>query len=90
MVKLTAQTPDYLGIPAGVWPVLGGAKPSGEGVVIGGVDTGINPSRPGFANLKPAHNSRPTKFRGKCEVGHEFPLDGMQWEESLPCCDCCR
>ena len=73
MVKMTTHTPDYMGIPAGVWPVLGGVDHSGEGVVIGMVDTGINPSHPSFANLRPARNSKPTNFRGKCEAGHEFP-----------------
>ncbi|XP_058009473.1 subtilisin-like protease SBT2.6 isoform X1 [Hevea brasiliensis] len=73
MEKLTTYTPDFLGIPAGVWPVLGGAKSSGEGVVIGLIDTGINPYHPSFANNSSLGSLNSTKFRGKCTTGKKFP-----------------
>ncbi|KAK1306307.1 hypothetical protein QJS10_CPA10g01017 [Acorus calamus] len=50
MEKLTTHTSDYLGIPSSVWPSLGGAPHAGEGVVIGMIDTGINPHHPSFSN----------------------------------------
>ncbi|KAJ0961817.1 hypothetical protein J5N97_029645 [Dioscorea zingiberensis] len=76
MVSMTTHTPDYLGLPTGAWPVLGGPDRAGEGVVIGLIDTGVNPDHPSFANLKsgpPVHLGR---FRGKCEsAADEFPLN---------------
>lgn len=74
MMKMTTHTPDLLGMPSVVWPVLGGAEHSGEGVVIGMVDTGINPSHPSFANLRPGRNPRLPRFKGRCEAGNEFPV----------------
>lgn len=75
MVKMTTHTPDYIGISAGVWPYLGGAERSGDGIVIGMIDTGINPSHPSFANLRPQPASNLTRFKGRCELGDEFPLE---------------
>ncbi|CAN0842683.1 Subtilisin-like protease SBT2.5 [Linum grandiflorum] len=73
MLKLTTHTPDFLGIPAGVWPSLGGAESSGDGVVIGLIDTGINPSHPSFAMTTRFNSTTTTKFRGKCISGARFP-----------------
>ncbi|KAA8525979.1 hypothetical protein F0562_007921 [Nyssa sinensis] len=78
MEKFTTHTPDFLGIPSGVWPTLGGAKSSGEGVVIGLIDTGINPFHPSFSNQSSPVNSngvltKSSKFKGKCAVGDQFP-----------------
>ncbi|XP_038971925.1 subtilisin-like protease SBT2.5 [Phoenix dactylifera] len=74
MVKMTTHTPDYIGVSAGVWPHLGGPERSGDGIVIGMIDTGINPSHPSFANLRPEPASNLTRFKGRCESGDEFPL----------------
>ncbi|KAJ4951118.1 hypothetical protein NE237_027950 [Protea cynaroides] len=75
MVKMTTHTPEFLGIPTGVWPTLGGAPNSGEGVVIGMIDTGINPQHPSFisqlSGVSPQSNR--TKFRGICTTGNGFP-----------------
>lgn len=77
MKKLTTYTPEYLGIPSGVWPTLGGAQASGEGVVIGMIDTGINSSHPSFQTsshgIRGSIFSKPIKFNGKCAVGNHFP-----------------
>lgn len=78
MKKLTTHTPDYLGIPTGVWPDLGGARSSGEGIVIGMIDTGINPDHPSFANLpsmstKGSMDDYSSRFKGKCASGEMFP-----------------
>lgn len=74
MVKMTTHTPDYLGIPSEVWPLLGEAEHSGEGVVIGMIDTGINPNHPSFSNLRTGRSPRLSKFKGRCETGSEFPF----------------
>ena len=78
MEKFTTHTPDFLGIPSGVWPILGGATNSGEGIVIGFIDTGINPNHPSFTSLPylGTNIGMPTnspKFRGKCTTGEGFP-----------------
>ncbi|KAH9720978.1 hypothetical protein KPL70_006249 [Citrus sinensis] len=73
MEKLTMHTPEFLGIPAGVWPTLGGAEFSGEGVVIGFIDTGINPEHPSFASHSFRGNQSISKFKGKCTTGNRFP-----------------
>ncbi|WCJ25751.1 subtilisin-like serine protease 3 [Euphorbia peplus] len=73
MQKLTTHTPSFLGIPAGVWPMLGGAESSGKGVVIGLIDTGINPEHPSFTNSSSLGSLYPSKFRGKCATGEKFP-----------------
>nr|GMD82282.1 subtilisin-like protease SBT2.5 [Ipomoea batatas] len=74
MEKLTTHTPDFLGIPDTVWPRLGGPSVSGEGVVIGMIDTGINPFHASFSPEE--YNGRPRttrKFTGKCITGDNFP-----------------
>lgn len=73
MVKLTTHTPDFLGISAGVWPTLGGAESSGEGVVIGFIDTGINPYHPSFRSNSSSRLVNSTRFKGKCVTGELFP-----------------
>ncbi|GAB4857707.1 hypothetical protein Ancab_015613 [Ancistrocladus abbreviatus] len=76
MEKLTTHTPDYLGIPNGVWPTLGGARSSGERVVIGLIDTGISPDHPSFASLSSLSSDSKllnhTRFRGTCAMGDHF------------------
>ncbi|XP_068332097.1 subtilisin-like protease SBT2.6 isoform X1 [Pyrus communis] len=66
--RLTTHTPQFLGLPTGVWPTGGGSDRAGEDIVIGFVDSGIYPHHPSFAN----HNTDPygpvPKYRGKCEV----------------------
>ncbi|VFQ70506.1 unnamed protein product [Cuscuta campestris] len=75
MQKRTTHTPEFMGIPNGVWPRLGGPSVSGEGVVIGMIDTGINPLHPSFMTQE--HVGRPPatsrKFTGKCITGDGFP-----------------
>ncbi|KAI7980637.1 Subtilisin-like protease SBT2.5 [Camellia lanceoleosa] len=77
MKKFTTHTPDFLGIPTGVWPTLGGAGNSGEGVVIGFIDTGINPNHPSFTSRFPITGNstlfKSSKFKGKCNIGEQFP-----------------
>ncbi|CAA3021817.1 subtilisin-like protease [Olea europaea subsp. europaea] len=66
--RLTTHTPQFLGLPTGVWPSGGGFDRAGEDIVIGFVDSGIYPHHPSFST----HNSEPygpvPKYRGKCEI----------------------
>ncbi|XP_051144854.1 subtilisin-like protease SBT2.5 [Andrographis paniculata] len=76
--KFTTHTPDFLGIPEGAWPSLGGSNVAGDGVVIGLIDTGINPAHPSFTTKAPPASSRSTfaqngKFKGRCATGDRFP-----------------
>jgi subtilisin family serine protease len=70
MAKMTTYTPNFIGASA-VWPLLGGAENSGDGVVIGMIDTGIDPKNPSFvtSHAKPA----PASFKGVCRTGNRFP-----------------
>ncbi|KAJ6961040.1 LOW QUALITY PROTEIN: hypothetical protein NC652_000046 [Populus alba x Populus x berolinensis] len=63
----------FLGFLLGVWPILGGAESSGEGVVIGFIDTGINPLHPSFTGGSSARFTNSSKFKGKCVTGEKFP-----------------
>ncbi|KAG0587327.1 hypothetical protein KC19_2G156500 [Ceratodon purpureus] len=71
--KSTVHTPEYLGLPKGVWAQMGGPAGAGENMIIGIVDTGIDPTHPSFAagGLKPYGPLK--KFRGSCDVATEFP-----------------
>ena len=68
MRRLTTHTPQFLGLPTGVWPTGGGFDRAGEDIIIGFVDSGIFPRHPSFGS----HNADPygplPKYRGKCEV----------------------
>ncbi|CAM6049035.1 unnamed protein product [Sphagnum compactum] len=72
--KATVHTPYYLGLPKGIWAQEGGYLGAGEGIVIGLVDTGIDPTHPSFSvqGQKPYGPLR--SYTGKCEVAPEFPL----------------
>lgn len=73
MEKLTTYTPEFLEINSGAWPALGGYAAAGEGVVIGLIDTGINPSHPSFTTGISSAPPKFSRFRGKCATGHQFP-----------------
>ncbi|ESQ29187.1 hypothetical protein EUTSA_v10023274mg [Eutrema salsugineum] len=79
-VKLmTTYTPDFLELPQQVWPKISsdGDKLAGEDIVIGFVDTGINPTHPSFAALDLTNpfstNLSRLNFSGDCETGPLFP-----------------
>ncbi|GMJ01524.1 subtilisin-like serine protease 3 [Hibiscus trionum] len=73
--RLTTHTPQFLGLPTGVWPTGGGCERAGEDIVIGFVDSGIYPHHPSFA----AHHTDPygpvRKYRGKCEIDPDTKRD---------------
>ena len=70
----TVQTPDYLGLSGdnGVWAnQFGGVENAGEGVVVGVIDTGIDPNNPSFSgeNMPAA----PADWNGDCaEAGTDW------------------
>ncbi|XP_057467817.1 subtilisin-like protease SBT2.6 [Actinidia eriantha] len=66
--RLTTHTPQFLGLPTGVWPTGGGFDKAGEGIVIGFVDSGIFPHHPSFATYNQEPYGPLPKYRGKCEV----------------------
>ncbi|KAK3144095.1 hypothetical protein QOZ80_4AG0308730 [Eleusine coracana subsp. coracana] len=70
MAKMTTYTPNFIGATE-VWPLLGGAENSGDGVVIGMIDTGIDPKNPSFVTSQP--KPAPANFKGACRTGNRFP-----------------
>ncbi|MBA0627642.1 hypothetical protein Godav_022453 [Gossypium davidsonii] len=70
----TTYTPQFLGLPKGVWPRDGGYETAGEGIVIGFIDTGIDPTHSSFADDVSDHKYPiPDHFSGICEVTRDFP-----------------
>nr|XP_043623669.1 subtilisin-like protease SBT2.6 isoform X2 [Erigeron canadensis]XP_043623670.1 subtilisin-like protease SBT2.6 isoform X2 [Erigeron canadensis] len=69
--KLTTHTPQFLGLPTGVWPMGGGYDRAGEDIVIGFVDSGIFPDNPSFGNLNIVPYGPIPKYRGKCEINSD-------------------
>ncbi|EOA14555.1 hypothetical protein CARUB_v10027793mg [Capsella rubella] len=72
----TTYTPQFMGLPQGAWVKEGGFEIAGEGVVIGFIDTGIDPKHPSFDdNDSNSRRSYPTPkhFSGICEVTPDFP-----------------
>ncbi|KAI3823852.1 hypothetical protein L1987_05297 [Smallanthus sonchifolius] len=68
---MTNHTPKLLGLPQRVWHGQRGVTNAGEGIVIGFVDTGINPFHPSFA-YHPSYGNN-TRFPGVCQEGPMFP-----------------
>lgn len=76
---MTTYTPTYLGLtgPGGVW-AQGGKENAGDGMVIGIIDTGIDPTHPSFAydSLNPFRANLSTRFSGcTCQTGPHFPVN---------------
>ncbi|XP_057812179.1 subtilisin-like protease SBT2.3 [Salvia miltiorrhiza] len=70
----TTHTPQFLGLPQGAWAQEGGFDTAGEGVVIGFIDTGIDPMHPSFSDDTPEKPYPiPQHFSGICEVTRDFP-----------------
>ncbi|CAN1328081.1 Subtilisin-like protease SBT2.2 [Linum perenne] len=74
----TTHTPQFLGLPQGAWVKQGGYETAGEGIVIGFIDTGIDPTHPSFSadNNNVSGSSSypvPSHFSGVCEVTRDFP-----------------
>lgn len=70
----TTHTPQFLGLPQGAWAKQGGYETAGEGIVIGFVDTGIDPTHPSFSDdISGNPYPVPDHFSGICEVTPDFP-----------------
>ncbi|XP_039023478.1 subtilisin-like protease SBT2.2 [Hibiscus syriacus] len=70
----TTYTPEFLGLTKGAWPQEGGYGTAGEGIVIGFIDTGIDPTHSSFADDVSDHPYPvPNHFSGVCEVTRDFP-----------------
>ncbi|KAG9132103.1 hypothetical protein Leryth_024328 [Lithospermum erythrorhizon] len=70
----TTHTPQFLGLPEGAWRQEGGFEMAGEGIVIGFIDTGIDPTHPSFVdNASGKLYPVPDHFSGICEVTRDFP-----------------
>ncbi|KAF8028825.1 hypothetical protein BT93_E1476 [Corymbia citriodora subsp. variegata] len=70
----TTHTPQFLGLPNGAWAQRGGYNSAGEGVVIGFIDTGIDPTHPSFADdVSDRPYPVPAHYSGICEVTPDFP-----------------
>ncbi|KAJ7543850.1 hypothetical protein O6H91_09G055500 [Diphasiastrum complanatum] len=69
----TTHTPDYLGLPTGGWTLEGGSSNAGEGIVIGLVDTGVDPKHPSFSDQTAKAYKRSASYTGQCEFTAEFP-----------------
>ncbi|HEU4839973.1 MAG TPA: S8 family peptidase, partial [Ilumatobacteraceae bacterium] len=79
----TSSTPTFMGLdaPGGAWSQLGGVGKSGEDVIIGVVDTGINAAHPSFSDrVGTGPNGQAGKlgyqqipgWHGKCTPGEGF------------------
>ncbi|WVZ12192.1 hypothetical protein V8G54_016722 [Vigna mungo] len=72
--RMTTYTPEFLSLPKGIWAQEGGETNAGEGVVIGFVDSGINPFHPSFAyDPMLPFKSNLSRFEGACITGPLFP-----------------
>jgi len=76
----TFSTPDFLGLPSGLWQQLGGPESAGEGVVVGVLDSGVWPENPSFSDrdITNPHDNRVVYqqlpgWHGKCTPGEAFP-----------------
>lgn len=70
----TTHTPQFLGLPQGAWVQEGGYEYAGEGIVIGFIDTGIDPTHQCFADdISEIPYPVPAHFSGICEVTPDFP-----------------
>jgi subtilisin family serine protease len=71
----TTYTPQFMGLPKGAWVKEGGYETAGEGIVIGFIDTGIDPTHPSFNGTDTSQRQYPipNHFSGVCEVTPDFP-----------------
>lgn len=74
---MTTYTPQLLGLPKTVWSQTDEAvvKHAGEGMVIGVIDTGINPNHPSFGYDPSVMVGGDPRFGASdCVAGPRFPV----------------
>lgn len=76
----TFTTPQFLGLPNGLWQQLGGPENAGEDVIVGVLDSGVWPENPSFSDraINNPHDNRVVYhqlpgWHGKCTPGEAFP-----------------
>ena len=74
--KFTTHTPDFLRLPDSIWPMEGGPSGAGEGIIIGILDTGIDPSHPSFSVTGSIPYPPLDRFHGKCEQSIDIICNG--------------
>lgn len=84
----TDNGPAWIGAPA-VYPesVTTGVGTKGEGIVVGILDTGINPSNPSFADVGDDGYDHELPDRYDGYLGACDPADTDQYDPSFPCND---
>ena len=67
----TDVSPEFIGAPT-IWSQLGGQESSGEGVVVGVIDTGIWPEHPSFSDPDPSGKAYASPPGGpyECDFGN--------------------
>src|SRR4051812_25392665 len=63
------DTAAYLGLTKGLWATLGGPDDAGDGVIVGVIDSGINPDHPSFAGAGFTAPPAAPVWNGACAVG---------------------
>src|SRR3954453_3811872 len=63
------DTAAYLGLTKGLWATLGGPDDAGDGVIVGVIDSGINPDPPGFPGA--GFTAPGPAWTGACAVGDD-------------------
>jgi subtilisin family serine protease len=79
---LGVESPNFLGLPTGLWSRLGGPDKAGAGIIVADIDTGIVPEHPSFADQPVTRGVRnywgppyspPQLWTGICQSGERFP-----------------
>jgi Subtilase family/Fibronectin type-III domain/Peptidase inhibitor I9 len=69
--QVAGSEASLLGVPDGLWKSLGGRKRAGAGVIVGFVDTGVEPGLPSFSDA--GLQAPPSSWHGTCQTGPGFP-----------------
>eukprot|EP00271_Cylindrocystis_brebissonii_P015536 TRINITY_DN38455_c0_g1_i1.p1 TRINITY_DN38455_c0_g1~~TRINITY_DN38455_c0_g1_i1.p1 ORF type:complete len:850 (-),score=83.20 TRINITY_DN38455_c0_g1_i1:1032-3581(-) len=70
----SVHTPSFLELPSTFWQSAGGSGSAGENVIIGVIDTGIDPTHPSFSDqsgYSSISSARPT-WKGSCTTAPDF------------------
>ena len=89
----TDAGPSWVGATP-IWDGTGFPATQGEGIIVGVIDTGINPSNPSFAAVGPVDGYQhtnplgPSTYLGVCDPGNTSPPPGVSpYDPAFPCND---